>query len=396
MAYYPPPQGGVPYGYPPQQPGYPPQQGYPAPGYAVPQQPAGYPPVGYPPMGGYPPQQPMGYPPAPMGYPSAAAPVGYAPVSMPSGVPAPLPGEMTPAQIHTDAEKLHHAISGIGTDDSLLIDIVGGHSRMHLQAVAQEYKRHYGHDLVKDIRDDTSMNYRKLLMGLTMPLGDYLTSLLKDAMDGVGTKEKELVDVLCQVSPIELKMLKDSWKAATSQDLVHRIKDETSFNFEKLMVACVTNERMPPGFVDPAHVETDAEALYHAGEGKLGTSDSVFIEIFTRSSPEHLQAVSQAYLKKRGHTLRKAVKKETSGDYQRALCTLMTPRPYYWAKRIHDAIEGAGTNDSLLIRMFAWGDKPLLQAASARYAAKYHKTLEPAISSDTSGDYKKLLVRLLH
>lgn len=101
---------------------------------------------------------------------------------------------------------------------------------------------------------------------------------------------------------------------------------------------------MAPGKVDINLAEKEADQLYKAGEGRLGTDDSVFINIIAKSSAEHLQAISAIYQKKyKKHTLEQAIKSETSGDYQRALLALCTPRPVYVAQRVHDAVHGAGT-----------------------------------------------------
>ena len=106
---------------------------------------------------------------------------------------------------------------------------------------------------------------------------------------------------------------------------------------------------MSRGSVYIEQAEKDAEALYQAGEGRLGTTDSVFIDIFSRSSAEHLQAVSTIYQRShKKHTLEQAVKSETSGDYQKALLALCTPRAVHVAQRIHDAVKGLG-NKKILI-----------------------------------------------
>jgi annexin A7/11 len=56
----------------------------------------------------------------------------------------------------------------------------------------------------------------------------------------------------------------------------------------------------------------------------LGTDDSLFVKIFTTRSWWHLAAVDRFYRQLYGHSLRKAIKKETSGDYKLALLALST------------------------------------------------------------------------
>lgn len=40
------------------------------------------------------------------------------------------------------------------------------------------------------------------------PLGEYLADCIHEAVSGAGTKEKELVDIITQVTPQEMVMMK--------------------------------------------------------------------------------------------------------------------------------------------------------------------------------------------
>ncbi|KAF9180375.1 hypothetical protein BGZ51_006236, partial [Haplosporangium sp. Z 767] len=212
MSYYPPNQGG--YGYP----GYPPQQQYaagaPIPGYPMMQQgppppgsypghpphpqapPAGY---GYPPAAGYPPAPAhppasgpapgYGYPapqhgaPAPYGYPASGAPAPvpapYAPAPAmshaPTIAPAPtMPMTMqTPSYFHQgtanvptpqqDAETIHKACRGFGTDEKRVISVVANRTSEHLAIVTSVYKQFYGRDLVEVLAKETSGHFARAL-----------------------------------------------------------------------------------------------------------------------------------------------------------------------------------------------------------------------------------------
>ena len=150
MSYYPPAQGGYGYPYPPQQqyaagapiPGYPVMQQQPPPqqGYYPPQgPPPGSVPIGAPGYSYYP--QPQGPPPpmhhapppaSPYGYPAAGPPppmmpgvmpVATMPMQAPTSYFAPGTGGVpTPQQ---DAETIHQACKGFGTDEKRVISVVG-------------------------------------------------------------------------------------------------------------------------------------------------------------------------------------------------------------------------------------------------------------------------------
>ena len=67
----------------------------------------------------------------------------------------------------------------------------------------------------------------------------------------------------------------------------------------------------------------------------------------------------------------------------------------YFARRIHEASDGIGTKDDILIRVLVTRDEIDLPQIDTIYKRCYNMTLSQEISSETSGDYKKLLLALV-
>jgi len=137
----------------------------------------------------------------------------------------------------------------------------------------------------------------------------------------------------------------------------------------------------------------DAEALYAAGEKRLGTDDTFFIEVLCHRSPLQIAVVNRFYTEKYKHSLFEAIKKETSGDYMDTLLALATPPAEYAAMRMNQAMKGLGTNDLVLIYHVCtqFPMQPIREA----YHRMYKRTLESDIIGDTSGDYRDLLVAIV-
>jgi hypothetical protein len=68
----------------------------------------------------------------------------------------------------SDARELRRAMKGLGTDEKTLIRIFSSRSKEQLQIIAQQYSALFGRNLEHDVSSETSGNFRKLLIGLSM------------------------------------------------------------------------------------------------------------------------------------------------------------------------------------------------------------------------------------
>jgi len=150
----------------------------------------------------------------------------------------------------------------------------------------------------------------------------------------------------------------------------------------------------------PRNVQADAEDLYKAGEGRLGTDEKAFMTILCHLPDYHLRQVFDYYEKKYDHTVEKAVKKEFSGDIEKNLLKLVASirnRAEYIADLFEKSMKGLGTDDKRLIRLAVRHRAPyVIGPIKQAYQAKYGKSLAKRIKGDTSGDYCKLLLACIH
>ena len=64
------------------------------------------------------------------------------------------------------ARCINGAMSGLGTMDATLIRILVTRNEIDMPQIRETYKRIFNKDMIKDIEDDTSGDYRKLLVEL--------------------------------------------------------------------------------------------------------------------------------------------------------------------------------------------------------------------------------------
>ena len=64
------------------------------------------------------------------------------------------------------ATRINNAVKGLGTNEAILTRIIVTRNEIDLPLMKQYYKQLYGKDMVKDIEDDVSGDYKKLLLAL--------------------------------------------------------------------------------------------------------------------------------------------------------------------------------------------------------------------------------------
>jgi len=294
-----------------------------------------------------------------------------------------------------DARRLRDAMRGIGTRDSVLIEIISHRTREQRLMIVAEYRRTVCRDLLKDLESETSGNYRKILLKLMKPRDEVLAEILYEAMAGAGTNDGVLIDILTQF-PYELQAAAACYQRKYGKSLESAIKSETSGNYEKILITLLNTPRPPPNTVDPTRAIADAETFYRAGEGRLGTDERTYMTIVSNNSREQLLLIDQNYRRNHPKGMEHAIKSETSGHFRDTMLACITPPDLYFAQRIKDAVDGAGTNDLTLICAFTANERPHLQMIARAYQARYGKPMAKRVADDVSGDYKRILMALVN
>ncbi|XP_067876344.1 annexin A7-like isoform X2 [Heterodontus francisci] len=379
--------------------------GYGAPGYGAP----GYGAPGY---GGGP--QPAGQSysgggaPPPGGYPSGPAP-GLQPTpsqpSMPNigglSIGGATQGTIRPVanfNAQNDAEILRQAMKGAGTNEQAIIDVVSNRSNEQRQKIKLAFKTLYGKDLIKDLKSELSGNMEEIILALFKPTTYYDAWSLRKAMEGAGTQDRVLIEILCTRSNQEIQEIVRCYKEELNQNLERDLQKDTSGHFKRLLISMAQGNRDENQSVDMQKATADAERLFRAGEGKLGTDESTFNMILaTRSFPQ-LKATIHEYGRLANRELLKSIDREFSGyvrDGMHAIVQCVVNRPAFFAEKLYKSMKGAGTNDSTLIRVIVTRSEIDLVQVKQAFWEKYQKSLRTMVESDTSGDYKRLLLSII-
>lgn len=66
--------------------------------------------------------------------------------------------------------------------------------------------------MIKDLRSETSGNFRELLVALMTPLPEFYAKELNHAVAGVGTTESTLIEILCTLNNSEILIVKSAYQ----------------------------------------------------------------------------------------------------------------------------------------------------------------------------------------
>lgn len=105
-------------------------------------------------------------------------------------------------------------MKGFGTDEEGLINVICTRTNAQRQEIAKAFKTSYGKDLIEDVMSETSGKFENLLVGLLMPIVQFYVTELREAMNGVGTDEDVLIEILCSLSNYEINVIKQAYRTS--------------------------------------------------------------------------------------------------------------------------------------------------------------------------------------
>jgi annexin A7/11 len=140
--------------------------------------------------------------------------------------------------------------------------------------------------------------------------------------------------------------------------------------------------------------EPDAAALRKAMKG-FGTDEDAIIKIVANRTNQQRQLIKQQYKAEFGRDLIEDLKSELGGNFERAVLALFETPVDYDAKQLRHAMKGLGTDEDTLIEILATRPNSRIREIKVAYHRLYDRDLEKDIISETSGDFKKLLISLI-
>ena len=296
-----------------------------------------------------------------------------------------------------ELDKLEAAVTG--KDENYFIDLTLNKTNSERIKLRDDYKAKFGRDLLEDFEKNFKSDFLETLIGVFKSPAEYDADLLYKAMKGIGSDKDIITEVLCFRNPERINQIKEKFQEKYGKDLVAEIKSETSGDYQKIVLKLLEGDRTQDGKADVEKCSGIADELYKAGEGKIGTDDSVFIKCFTSLSPNELLIVCKEYHKKYKKNMLDVIENEFGGNEKKLLTVMLyalfSPSEFF-AKQIMESIKGIGTDDVKLIRSVITRYSIDMKKVKKYFKKMYNKELLDEVKDDVNGSYGRILEALIN
>ena len=296
-----------------------------------------------------------------------------------------------------ELDKLEAAVTG--KDENYFIDLTLNKTNSERIKLRDDYKAKFGRDLLEDFEKNFKSDFLETLIGVFKSPAEYDADLLYKAMKGIGSDKDIITEVLCFRNPERINQIKEKFQEKYGKDLVAEIKSETSGDYQKIVLKLLEGDRTQDGKADVEKCSGIADELYKAGEGKIGTDESIFIKYFTSLSPNELLIVCKEYHKKYKKNMLDVIENEFGGNEKKLLTVMLyalfSPSEFF-AKQIMESIKGIGTDDVKLIRSVITRYSIDMKKVKKYFKKMYNKELLDEVKDDVSGSYGRILEALIN
>jgi len=225
-----------------------------------------------------------------------------------------------------DAMIIRDSVKGAGTDEHALIDVLAHRSNEQIAAMKESYTKDFSRDLIVDVLDDTSFNFKGTLRALMAGARDEswtvdegqatadCTALFEAGENRWGTDDDKFIELFTKRSYPSLRRTFAIYKEKHGKEIVDVIKSETSGDYCSCLCAIAKVIQDPIGYY--------SHRFEKAMKG-LGTDDEGLIRLVVCRCEIDLEAIKKRFLEDHKKTLKEWISDDTSGDYKHLLLAVV-------------------------------------------------------------------------
>jgi hypothetical protein len=225
-----------------------------------------------------------------------------------------------------DCYQIYKAVTGLGTNEETLIEIISSRTNEELNKIKQRYPQMYKSDLIELIKSETSGHLQKILITLLqadrpcniIPNEQVCEESAKRLYDSQNGKKDNLynsfVYVFTQKSREELALICKIYYNIYNRTLLEVVESSFSGNGRRVLKAIIYSLLSPSEYF--------AYRINKALKGFI-TNDNTLIRILVSRDEIDSDRIKRYYYQLYGITLYEHVNQKTSGDYKNLLLSLI-------------------------------------------------------------------------
>ena len=148
---------------------------------------------------------------------------------------------INPQELQMEAQQLYRGGAGRwGTDESVFTRIFTTRSPAEIAYIAQVYKQIAGVDLYTSIKKEFSTSAEKALCAIfyaSINPAEYFATRVRDAVQGLGTKDTNLIRVIVSRSDYDLGQIKQAYRNLYNRDMITDVQNDTHGDYKKILTA---------------------------------------------------------------------------------------------------------------------------------------------------------------
>lgn len=299
-----------------------------------------------------------------------------------------------------DSHKLKKAFQGFGTDEDVIIEILGHRDANQRKKIRETYHQLYNETLVDALKSELSGDFGKAVILWTYDPSERDARLANEALKSKkkGIKHLEIiVEMSCASSPQHVVAVRQAYCTLFDHSVEEDIVASVPPPLRKILVGLVTSYRYDKEVVDTDVANLEADRLHEAIKTKDLAHDDVVFILSTRNFYQ-LRTTFACYKKKHGNPIDKDIEKSGKGDLEslvRMVILCIDSPEKHFAEVVGTSIIGLGTDEDSLTRAIISRAEIDMMKVKSEYLNIYKSSLDDAVTGDTSGDYRNFLVTLL-
>ncbi len=227
--------------------------------------------------------------------------------------------------IDYDCDSLRQAMSGIGTNEDTLIEIISSRSSPILKQIKERYHQKFDRNLEEDIKKEVHGTLQNILISLlqcnrstnespnSKEIGK-IAQEIYDAGEGKFWKDASVfTKYLTKLSHKELICLNQEYNYIAKHTILQAIDKEFIGDNKKAFRAIVYANLLPSEYF--------ASRVNDAIKG-IGTKDHLLMRILITRDEIDMPQIKECYKKLYGVSMLEAIKKDISGNYRKLMLEL--------------------------------------------------------------------------